>query len=153
VNQWLKKILFSANTNPFVQFFRYLIVGGAASVVDIGVFYFCASFLGINHLVANTLSFTLGLLINYFLSRQWVFNNKNHHLMKDFSLFALIGAFGLLLSELILFILIDLKVLQHFFSTMDTHLLKLVAKVCAVFIVLFWNYIARKKMVFKGAAV
>ena len=148
MNSIIRKIFMHESNSLIVQFFRYGIVGGIASAVDISVFYIAVNLADINHLIANTLSFSFGLIVNYFLSREWVFNKKKHNARKDFLLFAVIGVLGLLLSNLILFILIDCNVLYKLLPVLDSNLTKLTAKLIAVFVVLFWNFIARKKIVF-----
>lgn len=143
----LKKLFVKSNANFFIQFIRYAVVGGAATVVDFTLYHFEISTLNINHIIANTISFTMGLLINYFLSISWVFNKQKHNFTKDFMIFAIIGLLGLIFSNLILFILIDTKLLYKIFIYSSDKFVKDIAKLTATFIVLFWNFIARRKIV------
>lgn len=147
----LKKFFLSASENSIIQFLRYSIVGGIAALIDIALFYIFANILLFNHLSANTTSFTAGLLVNYCLSRNWVFNSHSRRFLRDFLLFAVIGVVGLLLSNLILFLLIDAGLLSRILRFWSSNSIKLAAKLTAVFIVLFWNFIARKKLVFSIA--
>lgn len=148
---YLKKFFIVRNDNALVQFLRYAIVGGAATVVDVAVYTLLSNRFHINPIQSNTVSFTFGLLVNYFMSRSWVFQRQNHNFAKDFLLFAIIGVLGLLLSNLILYLLINKNILSLILRTVyqgSDEFIKFTAKLIAVFIVLFWNFIARKKIVF-----
>ncbi|MCX7841958.1 MAG: GtrA family protein [Clostridia bacterium] len=131
------------------QFVRYSLVGGVAAAADISLYYMGTGILAFNHLLANTLSFSVGLIVNYFLSREWVFNHYEHKFGRDFTLFALIGILGLGISNLLLFILIDAGALRAVFSFMESNLLKLFAKIISAFVVLLWNFSARRIAVFR----
>ncbi|MFZ5986212.1 MAG: GtrA family protein [Bacillota bacterium] len=145
---FLKRTFIYQNQNSLNQFLRYVIVGGLASVVDISAFSIGTNIMGINHILSNTLSFMLGLVTNYLLSREWVFNKKIHNIKRDFFLFSLIGLVGLLISNIFLFILVDTGMLYFLLASSNDSLVKTVAKLTVIGIVLFWNFIARKKIVF-----
>ncbi|MCX7712007.1 MAG: GtrA family protein [Clostridia bacterium] len=148
----LKHRFVQLSKNDFlIQFLKYSVVGGIAAGVDISLFYTLTGMLSVNHLLSNIGSFTAGLLVNYFLSREWVFGQQQHHMSRDFTLFAIIGVLGLLLSNLILFVLIDCGLLQGLFPFAGSNVIKVAAKLTSVFIVLFWNFIARRKIVFHPA--
>jgi len=101
----IEKLILKSSDDIKIQILRYLIAGGIAFVVDNGVYNFLVIILNFNHILSNVISFIFGLFTNYFISRQWVFNKKNHNLLKDFALFSIIGVIGLLLSSLIIFLL------------------------------------------------
>jgi|LSQX01.3.fsa_nt_gb putative flippase GtrA len=144
MSQLIEKLFYSKNAGVFIQFLRYTIVGGIATAFDVSVYSFLIYVFDINPLIANTFSFTCGLFINYFLSRRWVFNRSLQSFKKDFALFAIIGVLGLGLSNLILFILIDNEVLSLLLSGAGDDTIEFAAKIVATFIVLFWNFFARK---------
>ena len=70
-----------------IQFFRYLFVGGIATVVDWGLLYGFEHFLRIlftgdmmmtaSKYIAAAIGFGGGLLVNYFLSRAFVFSAQD----------------------------------------------------------------------------
>ena len=132
-----------------IQFFRYALVGGLASIVDISIYNFLTNVTNMHPIASNSISFIFGLLINYYMSRKWVFNQQAYNFKKDFSLFAIIGVIGLILSNFILFVLLDTKLLYNILFFIGEDLVKLFAKLITVVIVLFWNFIARKKLVFR----
>ena len=140
------------NTNNLLkQFIKYSLVGGAAAVLDISIFYFLSAGLGLNYIFSNTMSFTIGVLANYLLSRGWVFGQHTHRFGRDFTLFLIIGVIGLFISNFILYILIDWGILYMLLAFAGDSFVKFTAKLIAVFIVLFWNFAARRKIVFHTA--
>lgn len=144
-------ILFKSD-NTMVQFIRYSFVGFVATVADMLVFHVLSNIIGINHIVANSISFICGLIINYAMSRKWVFNADTGYSVKEFVMFSFIGVIGLGISDLILYILIDLGIFVYIFRLDNMEFVKLVSKCIAVIVVLMWNFIARKKLVFGKTA-
>jgi putative flippase GtrA len=135
------RYIFIGETNStFLQLFRYTFVGGAAFIADFGILYILTEYFKIHYLISAGISFILGLLINYFLSVKWVFNSramKNRTL--EFLLFTLIGLIGLGLNELFLWILTDVLLIYY-----------LLSKIFTAIIVYFWNFFARKFLLFRN---
>lgn len=147
-----RALFLEGGSGLFVQLFRYSIVGGAAAICDIGVFALLTNVLSVNHIVANTVSFVVGLFVNFLLSRSWVFGSRTKVLSGGFVVFGLIGAVGVALSDFILFLLVDLGAVRAIFRGLEDPEVKLVAKLAAVLIVLSWNFFARKALVFRALA-
>lgn len=120
----------------FIQFFRYLFVGGFAALTDIGTLFAATEFLHIHYLVSAALAFVVGTIVNYVLSILWIFRSSRDY-KKEIPLFTLIGAGGLVLNELILWALVDHASIHY-----------LVAKLVSVGVVLFWSFTLRR-MLFK----
>ena len=131
----LKGIFLEPTQNGFLQFFRYAIVGGIATVVDWGALYLLTEFAHMHHLVSAIFSFILGLLTNFLLSKRFVCNGSKTRVngLVEFAGYAAIGVIGLGITELILFLLTDLLGLHY-----------MISKAIATVVVLFWNYLARK---------
>lgn len=55
------------------RFFRYAVVGGVATGVDIGVYTFLREVWGFRHWISLFLSFSSGILTNFIISRRYVF--------------------------------------------------------------------------------
>lgn len=122
-----------------IQMFRYLFVGGAAFIVDFLSLFILTDFFGIYYLVSAAIAFILGLIANYFLSISWVFNKrklKNRHI--EFGMFAIIGIIGLGFNEIFIW-----------FFTQDLQIYYLISKIFAAIIILFWNFFARKYILFR----
>ncbi|MEJ2421598.1 MAG: GtrA family protein [Acidobacteriota bacterium] len=136
---FVSRVLTGSTDSLLLQMARYVIVGGAAFVLDFSTLFLLTHYLGIYYLVSAAISFLLGLVLNYLLSITWVFSRRN---MKDqraeFVVFALIGVAGLGLNELVLWLFTGLIGFNY-----------LVSKCLSGVIVLMWNFSARKLSLFR----
>lgn len=124
--------------NVFIQFFRYCIVGGLAFLVDYGLLYLLADKFGLHYLLSANIAFIAGLVVNYLISTFWVFSeSKYQDKRKEFAIFAIIGVIGLGLTEGLMWLFTDLAGLHYMLSKLITAAL-----------VLLWNFIARKLILF-----
>ncbi|MES2128934.1 MAG: GtrA family protein [Pseudomonadota bacterium] len=137
----LRTVLNSARSaNALVQFSRYLLVGGAAFVVDFGIYYVLLYLLQIHYLLAASLAFIAGTGVNYLLSTSWVFDYRRLSNAKlELTVFAAIGMCGLLLNASVLWVLVSQLSLGY-----------LQAKLAAAGLILFFNFSARKALLFSA---
>ena len=132
------RLIFGKSDKTSVQLLKYSFVGGIAYVVDFGSLYLLTDFIKINYLVSAAVAFLLGLLTNYFLSILFVFPTRTlKSRSTELLVFTIIGAVGLGLNELIIW-----------GSTEGLGLHYLVSKVISTIVVFFWNFFARKKILF-----
>jgi len=122
-----------------IEFTRYCLVGALAFAVDICMLYFLTEFCGVYYLFSSAFGFIFGLITNYLLSVHWVFStrsikNKTH----EFFMFAMIGLVGLAITVTTLWFLTEKLKVYYIFS-----------KVIVTILTLLWNYLARKKVLFK----
>lgn len=130
--------IFRSKTNNFyIQFFRYFFVGGFAFIIDFGLLFVFTSLLGVNYLISAAIGFSAGLIVNYILSRVWVFSKSQYNNTTAFLLFTLIGVAGLGLNEIIMFVCTGVFGLWYMFS-----------KVISTGIVFVFNFVTRKLLVF-----
>src|SRR3989344_8116378 len=135
----IKKILFIKTDSISIQFFRAIIVGGVASFFDFLFLYLFTDYLKIHYLISAGLSFIIGLTINYFLSKKWIFHKVNFKDgVTEFWIFCVIGIVGLLINELFIWYFTDQLHMYYMFS-----------KVIATFLGFFWNFSARKFFLFR----
>ena len=137
----LKKLFTDKSHNTLIQFFRYAIVGGVAFIVDLGSFLFFTEVFHLHYLWSNVIGFCAGLVTNYILSILWVFPVK---MMKnrglEFAVFGIIGVIGLGLATLFLWLFTDFAHIDYRYS-----------KIIAMALVLLWNFLARKYVLFRKA--
>lgn len=116
--------------------FRYVFVGGTAFLVDFFFLYFFSDVCGIYYLISGMLSFIISVLVNYWMSTKWVFNQDNiENKVLEFNLFLAISTLGLVFTEILLWLFTDIFGFYY-----------LISKVIAAIIVMFWNFIARRIM-------
>lgn len=124
-------------TNSFIQFFRYIFVGGISFVADAAALWLCEKFM--HYMIAAAIAFVVGLAVNYVLSVCFVFSETEQvkSKAKEFIVYAVIGVIGLLLTEAIMYLCTD--IIGMYF---------LLSKIVAAAIVLVWNFAARKKILY-----
>jgi putative flippase GtrA len=130
------RLLVRKTNHPVIQFMRYLLVGGSASIVDFCVYALLARLVGLNIFAAAFVGYTVGFGWNHLLSVLWIFQSK-HSRKKEVTLAYAIAIGGLLWTELFLWAFV------HGIGMND-----LIARFLTMWIVLIWNYTMRKKFVF-----
>lgn len=118
-----------------VQIFKFGIVGVVATFIDFIVLYGLKELFSFPVLVANTLSFSVSVLYNYWASKTFVFDvdvNKNQ--LRNFFIFIICSVIGLILNDWIVWFLTERFLLYYLYS-----------KVIATLIVMIFNFITRKK--------
>ena len=133
----IKGLFRNRTTNAYVQFFRYIFVGGFAFLTDAFVLWLCEKVM--YYMFAAAVAFVAGLTVNYLLSVAFVFSESKQvkNRAREFLVYAVIGIIGLGLTEIIMYILTDLCHFYFMFS-----------KVISAIIVLIWNFVARKKILY-----
>ena len=145
-----KKILFGIDytNNEFIKVILYLFVGGTAALVEWGLFYFFFYYLltglGLRvdalTMVATALAFGLSTLYHYFLGNILVFDSgSKYDKSKELSLVFLVSIMGLVFNLVLMYVFVGLLAWQPMF-----------AKVLTSCIVVVWNYLSRKKWIFKS---
>lgn len=128
--------LFQEGTdNLWIQFFRYIFVGGTAFIIDFSI-YSILVLIGLHYLISAIIAFIISVLANYILSTKWVFNQTSNMNKKlEFNLFIIISTIGLGFTEVLLYIFTDILMINP-----------IISKIIASIIVLFWNFSARRVM-------
>lgn len=128
------------------EFVRYCFAGGIAFCVDFGVLVLSSAALprlyGCRLYAAAALGFLAGLIVNYVLSVRFVFRSARRSgaggSVRGFFVFAVIGAVGLGLTEAGMYAGTELLRLHY-----------MPVKVAVTAVVLIWNYLGRKILVFR----
>ena len=145
-----KKILFGIDytNNEFVKIILYLFVGGTAALVEWGLFYLFFYYLLVGlglsidtlTIVATALAFGLSTLYHYFLGNILVFDSgSKYDKSKELSLVFLVSIMGLVFNLVLMYVFVGLLAWQP-----------MLAKVITSCIVVVWNYLSRKKWIFKS---
>jgi putative flippase GtrA len=128
---------------------RFLIVGMLGTLIDVSLFAVLHLLLGAPALAANTLSYSAGILNNYFFHSTWTFASRPRKAARrQFSQFV-----GVSLSALIANSLIVLLLAPAFGGLFSDPLHgALAAKICATGVGMGWNYLANHLWTFRPAA-
>lgn len=145
-----RKILFGYDytDNEYIKILLYLFVGGTAALVEWGLFYIFITYvlngIGLSltavTMLGTCMAFCLSTLYHYFLGNILVFNSGSKYKRgKELSLVFLVSIMGLAFNLLFMYI---------FVSLMDWN--PMASKVLTSCIVVVWNYLSRKKWIFRS---
>lgn len=127
VNSDMEKLL--------IQIFKFGIVGVVATIIDFIFLYLFKEICNLNVVVANTLSFVISVLYNYWASLTFVFDvNENKSKSRNFIIFIICSVIGLGINDLIVWFVTDM--LNIYYMT---------SKVIATLVVMVFNFVTRKK--------
>jgi putative flippase GtrA len=133
-------LLVEETTNWKIQFFRYVFVGGFSFFVDYGLLFILTEFFHLFYLISATISFVVGLVINYLLSTKWIFKkSKLSSSTLEFIIYGIIGVVGLILNNILLFIFTDLLMIHY-----------MISKLITTVIVMGWNFFGRRIILFNN---
>ena len=128
------RLFIEKTDNSLIQFIRYFFVGGVAAVVNIGMLYIFTDICHIYYLISNVLSFTMGLIVNYILSKKFVFQEETKlNKTKEFLIYAIIGILGLGIDTLLMGIFTSVLSIYY-----------MISKIISTMLVFIWNFGARK---------
>lgn len=145
------------NKKTILEIIRFLIVGSVATLVDYfmtGLYEFMVLKDEFNHfydvffridfpthvvLKATTLGFLSGLIVNYFLSIIFVYDELgNSKSKKGFIVFAILSLIGLLISNIGMYLGYDLLNINQW-----------IVKILVTGVVLIYNYISKRLIIFR----
>ena len=127
--------------NKHREIIMYIIFGALTTVVSLFSFWFFATYLKINVLIANIISWICAVSFAYFTNSRFVFTKgedfktRFQEMIKFFS--GRLATLGI--EEVILFIFVTLL-----------HYNEMIVKICAQVVVLVSNYFISKLIVFKN---
>ena len=100
--EWIKRLY-----NRFRNLILYGIIGSFTSFLDFCVFTLLCKYIGLYYLASNCISVLVGITTSFLLNRAYNFRVKDHA-KRRFTIFLSVGLSGLVLSNVILYIGIDM---------------------------------------------
>jgi putative flippase GtrA len=133
-------------TNPTLRSAaRFAVVGVIGTLIDVILYGGLHLGLGLASLAANTISYSAGIVNNYFWHRGWTFAGREHNQRGQFVKFAAISLSALTINTLLVLALTPL--FGRIFA--DTGVAALLAKAFAVGVGMGWNFLANHMWIFK----
>lgn len=117
-----------------------MIAGVISAAIEFVVLIALVEYRGISYLNSNIIAFTLTNVVNYVLSRTWVFGRSRIKKRIELPMFLFFLLCGLGISQTTLWILVTYAKLDY-----------RIAKVVAVGFVVVWNYTTRRHVVFNSS--
>ena len=135
-----KKIFgFDYDNNDTIKLLIYLVIGGTAALVEWGLFWIFNHYAGIHYEAATALAFLFSTTFHYCLGNIFVFNSgARYSKSTEITLVLLVSTIGLGFNLLLMYIFVGLCGWHPMLS-----------KMMASAIVVVWNYLSRKKWIFK----
>lgn len=121
----------------FRNLILYGIIGSFTSALDFAVFTLLSKYIGIHYIVANCISVLIGISTSFALNRSINFKVKDKT-GKRFLIFLMVGLCGLLLSNVILYVGIDMLSGDE-----------LIVKLASIVLVVGFQFILNKFITFK----
>lgn len=116
------------------QIFRFLIVGGSATIIDFGIMILLTEIFRVHYLLSSGISFGISVIYNYTLSTKWVFLcDAQKNTSWKFTVFAALSIVGLILNLLFMWIFTENLGLSY-----------IISKIGAAALVMIYNFISRK---------
>lgn len=123
-----------------IAFIKFGITGVSGLTLDFALTWLFKDELHFNKFVANAIGFSVAVISNYLINRNWTFKDKKSKAGPQFSAFVTVSLIGLLLNSVIIFLL-DNRMNVNFY----------ISKAVAIFIVFFWNFSVNYFFVFKAS--
>lgn len=138
----LKGLFIEPTENGLISFFRYAFVGGIAFVVDYLFFVIFSLILGdirASIAIATIAGFMAGLVTNFCLSKKLVFTEDARvGTAMEFVSYGIIGVIGCVINIILMYAFTD-----------GFNINKYIAKIVVALIVLVYNYLARKIILYR----
>lgn len=131
------KEIIAALYHQFRHLILYGIIGSFSSTLDFLIYTILVQIVGLQYIISNCISVLGGITTSFILNRNYNFKVKDHA-KRRFSIFLTVGLCGLLMSNIILYLCIDVW-------SMD----KLISKLLSIVLVVLFQFLINKYFTFK----
>jgi putative flippase GtrA len=125
------------NEKTFQQLIKYIIVGMTSFITEWSLLYIFNKVLQVWYLYANSIAFVVVFWLNFLMNRIWAFQSRQNF-KKQILLYGILFIINLNVSNAVMYWL-------HEIIGLDVML----AKVFAVGLVVSWNFILYKKVIYR----
>ena len=105
--------------NRYNRFIKYSIIGGMGASIDFFVFFLLNTHTAIHYLVINIISISCGITNNFFFNAKLNFKVRDNY-FRRYVKFYLVGLFGIIISNVLLFLLQEWLAISIIFSKIVT---------------------------------
>ncbi len=119
------------------QALRFITAGAATAILDMTLLYLLTELVHLYYLVSVAIAFLAASAASYAVSANWIFWRGRHREQVEALLFLVTSAVGLLLNEVVVYVLVEFAVVWY-----------LTAKIVAIAVAALWNFWCRRRLVF-----
>ena len=121
-------------------YIKYIISGGTAAGVDLGLLFIMTDLLKIWYIASATIAFLIAFFVSFTLQKFWTFrDNSTEGVYKQMSLYFAVGIANLFLNAGLMYVLVDVVRLWY-----------MLAQVVAGVFVASWSFLIYKIFIFKN---
>ena len=120
----------------FLEIIRFCFVGGVSFLLDYAILFALTEFAGVYYLYSSAISFSVTVVINYWLCVIYVFKDARKQSTSRAIIFFGTGVVGLGLNQICMWFFVDVAGVHY-----------MLAKIFATIIVTIWNYLTKRKVV------
>lgn len=127
----------------YARILKFLISGGSAAVVDLGLLYVFTDIFHIWYLLSAVLAFLAAFAVSFSLQKFWTFNDRSLDVIhKQLGMYLVLALFGLGVNTLAMYILVDHAGLHY-----------LAAQILTSAFIAVGNFFAYKHFIFTGGVI
>jgi putative flippase GtrA len=119
--------------------FRYLVMAVIIVLIELFTFFIINTPLGFSYLVATPASMAIGIVLNWYFSKKYVFKSSRFKSHVELSLVIASSLVGMGIQLAVTSITIE-----------KFGLIPIIGKFFAIVVTFFWNFYIRKYYIFKG---
>src|SRR3989344_3676584 len=138
--EWTKRKYnhFDQNYAGHAKIIRFIISGGLATIVNLGVLFVFTHFFHFWYLISAIIAFLFAFFVSFSLQKFWTFrDHSKDNMHKQAGLFFIIVILGLLINTSIIYTLVE-----------SVHLHYLLAQFFSGIVIAFFNYMMYQKFIF-----
>lgn len=100
-----------------LQIVRYLISGGTAAIVDLGLLFVFVEWLSIYYIIAAIIAFLISFVVSFVLQKYWTFKDaRTQDVHKQVSVYFLVALINLGINTLLIYIFVEFFGMHYIFG-------------------------------------
>lgn len=131
---WIARFL---TPEALAQMKRYLITGFSSAAIEMLLLYLFKDKAHLSVVLANTIAYAVSFWFNFLMSRFWSFGSTGD-IRRQLAIYTALFTFNLGASDAIMYLLTTYLSIQY-----------LIAKVFAIGVIVSWNFVLYRKVIFK----
>lgn len=100
---------------------KYLISGGSAAVINLGVLYVFTEYFGVWYLASSGIAFVFAFMVSFTLQKFWTFGDASVQMIKkQLMLYLVAAAFNLAINTVLMYAFVEHLGIHYFFAQIIT---------------------------------